>query len=389
LWKHRYRNQGATHEGKTILTLICFAHFVNDLYMMVLPPLLPVLMVVFGLNYFISGLLVSLVLLISFIAGLGAGYIADAGNYRKAVLLSGFLLNSLSILLLYLASDFYHIVLVCIIMGVAQGTYHPQSISFINFLFKRGKGRATGIHGVGGNLGHFAAPMVVTFLVTLMGWGQSLILLLVPPILMTIVLWRMLEEPAVPSTKGFIKSITLPLVLLTLISSLRDMVYRGFASFLPSYFVAEGSTLLSAGMLTASMIASGVVAQPLGGSLSDKIGRKKIFTITLLLLTFSLLGFTMSKGMAKLAFLPLIGFGIFATFPVSLIYASELGEPGATGTSVGFLYGTSQVIASASPILMGYLIDEWGFTASFFSLTIFAGLAFVASNIIPRRGQEQ
>jgi sugar phosphate permease len=54
-----------------------------------------------------------------------------------------------------------------------------------------------------------------------------------------------------------------------------------------------------------------------------------------------------------------------------------------TGASVGFLFGASQVIASAAPVILGYIIDLWGFTASFLLLTVFGGAAFIASLRIP------
>jgi len=43
------------------------------------------------------------------------------------------------------------------------------------------------------------------------------------------------------------------------------------------------------------------------------------------------------------------------------------------------MYGASQLIASTSPLFMGYVIDNWGFTASFYLFIFFAGLAFIAS----------
>jgi FSR family fosmidomycin resistance protein-like MFS transporter len=222
-----------------------------------------------------------------------------------------------------------------------------------------------------------------------MGWKSGVLLLVLPPILVSVILWRTLKEPLIPRTRGFMKGVTLSLVLLTFVSSMRDLIYRGFTSFLPSYFVAEGSSLIQAGMITGLTLVSGVIAQPLGGTLSDKIGRKRTFVITLFLLTISLLGFTIIKGGARLAFLPLIGLGVFTTFPVTLIYASELAGLERTGTSVGFVYSASQLIASFGPLFTGYVIDRLGFTASFYSLVIFSGAAFAASFIIPEARREQ
>ncbi|MEM2123059.1 MAG: MFS transporter [Candidatus Bathyarchaeia archaeon] len=89
------------------------------------------------------------------------GYFADSGNLRKGVLLSGFILYGVSLLILSVSSSLLLLPTACIIMGIAQATYHPQMVSFINFHIRERRGAALGVHGVGGNIGHFAAPLIV------------------------------------------------------------------------------------------------------------------------------------------------------------------------------------------------------------------------------------
>lgn len=365
------------------LALMTAAHFMNDLYMMVLPPLLPALIAAFKLSYSTAGILLSTVLSISFVMSLVTGYFADAGNHRRIVLISGFILYGVSLLILGMSSSLPILLLACIVMGIAQATYHPQAVSFINFFIRERRGTALGIHGVGGSIGHLAAPLIVGYLAMVMGWSGGMPTLVAPAFLMAFILGLALGEPDLRPSRGFMKSITFPLILLTITSSLRDMIYRGFTSFLPSYFVAEGRSLFQAGTLTALMLIPGLIAQPFGGGISDKIGRKKIFNFTLFMLTFSMLGFSLTDGVASIIFLILIGFSVFSTFPVALLYASEMAGSNRTGASVGFLFGASQVIASAAPVILGYIIDLWGFTASFLLLTVFGGAAFIASLRIP------
>ena len=310
---------------------------------------------------------------------LATGYLADAGNRRKLTLVSGFILYGLSLLILKFSSNIPLLFTACVVMGVAQATYHPQAVSFINSFFKERKGFALGIHGIGGSIGHFAAPLIVGYLATTFGWNRSLLILFAPPVLMGFALILILREPDIASSKGLMKSITFPLIILTIAVSLRDMIYRGFISFLPSYFVAKGENLFQAGMLSALMLIPGLIAQPIGGGLSDKIGGKKLFNLTLFMLAASMLGFSLTDGIVSLVFLVLIGFNIFSTFPVALLWASRMVGSNRTGASVGFLFGTSQMIASIAPIILGYIIDIWGFINSFLILTILAGAAFTAS----------
>ncbi|MEM3607348.1 MAG: MFS transporter [Candidatus Bathyarchaeia archaeon] len=381
VWAIKLDDSSAGRGG--FLVLVTAAHFINDLYMMIIPPLLPALMIAFKLSYSIAGILLSIILFVSFVMSLATGYFADAGNRRKSTLASGFILYGVSLLILKVSNDLAFLLMACVVMGVAQATYHPQAVSFINFFIKERRGAALGIHGIGGSIGHFAAPLIVGYLATAMGWNRSLLILFAPPVLMGLILALTLREPAIAPSRGLMKSITFPLIILTITASLRDMIYRGFTSFLPSYFVAKGGTLFQAGMLTALMLVPGLVAQPIGGALSDKIGRKKVFNLTLSMLAASMLGFSFTDGVVSLIFLVLIGFNVFSTFPIALLHASEMVGSNRTGASVGFLFGTSQMIASTAPIILGSIIDIWGFVNAFLVLTIFGGAAFIASLKIP------
>ncbi len=359
------------------------AHFINDLYQMSLPPFLPLLISTFNLSYYSAGSLISISLLMAFIASLIAGHLADIGGRRKQILVTGYTLYGISMVLLGSSFNILSLILAIAILGIAQGMYHPQAFSFINFFIKGGIGRAMGIHGIGGSIGHASAPIIIGFLIVTWGWRNGSFLLIIPAIIMVLILLRFLHNPPQFTSSKSIKNITLPLLLVILLASMRSIVYRGFVSFLPSFFVYEGNTILQAGILTALMLIIGIIAQPLGGSISDKIGRKKVFLLASLLLTISLVGFIFSTGLFRLFFLPLIGLSIFVTFPVTFVWTSELIGMKRTGISLGLMFGTSSVVGSISPIFLGYFIDLWGFIQSFYLLPIFSVIAIIATLIIP------
>lgn len=371
--------------ARALLPLITSAHLANDFYMMILPPLLPLLMPLLKLSYFLAGTLISLMLGASFVASPLVGYLADARRCRRSILSLGFLMYGLGLLLLGLINTTLELALICILLGVAQAAYHPQAVTLISASSRGSKGKALGIHGVGGSLGHFIAPLAVGYLFSVADLRNGLAFLGLLSILIGAALRLALKEPRVFKAGKLAKTFTLNLILLTAVSSLRDVVYRSFTSFLPSFFVAQGRTLLAAGALTSLMLVVGIVAQPLGGWLSDKFGRKVTFNASLAVLTLSLLGFSAFEGAWRLAFLPLIGLGVFFTFPVALIYASELAGGGGAGASVGFMFGTSQLIASTGPALMGWTIDAYGFEASFHLMVGAALAAFVLSLTLPKR----
>ena len=65
-------------------------------------------------------------------------------------------------------------------------------------------------------------------------------------------------------------------------ATLRSWVTFGAMTFLPTYLVLEGYSLLEATTLVSIMMIAGVAGQLSGGALSDRIGRKKVIVFTTL-----------------------------------------------------------------------------------------------------------
>ena len=175
------------------------------------------------------------------------------------------------------------------------------------------------------------------------------------------------------------------LLVLTLNVGLIYMAYIGFLAFLPTYLVENGSSLTQAGLIAATMFFVGVLAQPAGGFIYDKLGGRLLFAVSSLLAGIGLLFFTIESTVPSIIFVILIGAAVQATYPVSLAMGSELAKGENVGVSVGFVFGMSGVMASFAPALTGYAADSIGLQASFQLLVILAALALVASFFLPDR----
>ena len=104
----------------------------------------------------------------------------------------------------------------------------------------------------------------------------------------TISVWRrsliavvVLREPLTRGSPGLLAGVTRPLVLLTVVNGLALAATSGFTTWLPSYYVLHGFNLSNAALLTAAMSAAAFVAQPLGGTISDRIGRRNLIVVAL------------------------------------------------------------------------------------------------------------
>ncbi len=144
------RNISTVPSPKTLLLSgLTTGHMVNDFYSMVLPPLIPALIPVFGLSYFQIGLLSFCFYILSGILQPTIGFWSDKYAVRKKIIIAGFLINGLGVMAIGLAPTYPLVLLASLLCGLGAATFHPQSTNFLSRAFPDTKGRAMGIHGWG------------------------------------------------------------------------------------------------------------------------------------------------------------------------------------------------------------------------------------------------
>ncbi len=370
---------------RALLAGLTSAHMVNDFYTMILPPLLPVLAPAFGLNYVQTGILAFCFYILSGVLQPTVGHLADKYAIRKKIMLGGFAVNVLGCVALGLSPTYPLVLASCLLFGLAATSYHPQSTNFITRAFPTTKGRAMGVHGWGGSIGHFIAPLIVTAAISWVGWRVGVILLVIPGVLTILFLGALLDEPSDTQDAGFGKGITQELIIVSVAFALVNMAMRGFLTFLPTFLVEQGSSLARAGLITSLMLFVGIAAQPLGGHLYDKVGGRAILLVCALGTGVSLFAFTLSSGVMLIVWTAVIGCFVFALFPVSLAMGSEIAKDNRVGISVGVIFGMSGTLSAITPIFSGYVADQFGLNFAFKLLVIFAILAAVLALKCPGR----
>lgn len=377
------RARGGKYHGYVLLAALTTGHMVNDFYGMVLPPLIPALRTAFEMSYFQVGLLSFCFYILSGILQPTIGYLSDKHAIRKKVILAGVLITCAGFVAIGLSSTYLWVLLSSLLCGLGAATFHPQSTNFLTRVFPEAKGRAMGIHGWGGSIGNFLAPLVVAYLVLSFGWRQGVMFLTIPGLLVIALLWKVLNEPGDVKVAGFGKGITRELILVSCTFALLSMVVRGFLTFLPTFLVERGSSLSQAGFITSLMLFVGLVAQPLGGHVYDRVGGRAIFLACAVGTGLTMLAFTLSSGILMILWAVLVGFFGFALFPVSLAMGSEIAKDDRVGVSVGVIFGFSSTLSAFTPILTGYMADLFGLNPAFQCLVVFAALAALMSLAFP------
>ncbi|HUX88616.1 MAG TPA: MFS transporter, partial [Chloroflexota bacterium] len=254
------------------------------------------------------------------------------------------------------------------------------------FFERRIRGFAQGIHGIGNAVGFVLAPIVVGFLLRHLNWHQAALWLSLPAFLGVAIVVVALREPAMRGPQGLLAGITRPLLLLTVVTGLSLASSSTFVNWLPSYFVHHGYSLASAAWLTAPTSAAAFIAQPLGGTISDRLGRRTLLVVALLGTATSLGIFLIAPSIAwAIALSIIIGFWSSLLPPVIMVYSSELAAGERTGMAVGIVWGLGTTISALALPLTGRIIDVTGgrIESAYAALTVVAVLAALLAWRLP------
>ena len=358
-----------TRRSRLTLGVLTGGHLANDFYQILIPFLIPDLSATFKLSYVAAGGIFLASSLVPALSQAVLGYLGDRFSIRKQVLTTGFILYAAGLFVLGDATQFPLVLAAVLIFGMGTATFHPQSTNFISRAFSRAKGRALGIHGVGGAIGTFLTPIISAALLASVSFNAALRWLAVPAIVIALVVWLLLREPV---ASGRVVQIKVPggIWVLSITFGFLFMTYSGILAFLPLFLVEGGSTLVQAGITSTGLLMVGFVAQPLGGLAYDRLGGRKVFVICSILAAIGCL-------ITPLSILPpIIGIAlavaaIFATFPVTLAMASDFtdGEP---GFQIGFVFGVSGVLGAFAPAITGQLADTLSLAQAFQLLAVFS-----------------
>ncbi len=353
-----------------VLFITLFAHFVNDTYSMLTPSLLPLLKKKFSLNYLELGILTSIPFAISAILQSFSGHYGEKKARRKFLLVSGFLILGFGYTIFSQAPTYHLMLLSAVLIGLGLSTYHPQGIAVLTGSFPPDKrGRVLGIHGIGGSLGFLMGPFLGGTILAL--WGlKGFRWIWIPGVIMAFVIWKFLKIEERPVEKSYLSTFSFTLLAVAFLASINTFFSRGITSFMPSYFYAKGEGIFKSNLFTTYMLLPGLIAQPLGGYISDYLGRKRVIAFGYITSSVLLLLFLMYP---VLFLLILMGFFIFLTIPVRYAFVIDVaGEKAATG--VGVMLTFSLMLASLAPTFIGFLIDKFGFENAF-RVIAFIGIA--------------
>jgi MFS family permease len=157
---------------------------------------------------------------------------------------------------------------------------------------------------------------------------------------------------------------------LSLISAIRALTQNGLSTFLPSFFMnlMHISPWLSGVYMTVIQIA-GIIAAPVAGRVSDRLGRKRVVRASLVTTSLGIfLLVLLNVPWLFVAFLGVVGFFLFAVRPVLMAWAMEVAPKELGGAVVGIQFGFQSGFAALAPVIGGWIADTWGLIYTFYFL---------------------
>ncbi|WP_035587639.1 MFS transporter [Hippea jasoniae] len=343
-----------------LLFAVALAHFVNDWYSLLIAPAIPLLKKLYKINYFQAGLLLSLPYFLSAVLQSPIAHFSETYAKRKLTLIGGFLILSLSYFLFFFLNSYYSSLFATVLIGVGLGSYHPQGMGILSSVFKERKGMAIGLNGIGGALGYFFAPISMGYLLAHYG-KQSFLIVSIPGVVIAFILFVLVKIEEEPIRSPFRATLSKQLIMLGIVAIVIPFFSRGITSFLPAYFYSLGNNILNANLKASVMLLAGMVAQPLGGAISDKIGRRQTISISYFMMGVFLMLFILKPS---LVFLFFMGFFMSLSIPVRHAFAAEIGGK-KVNSNIAVVFGMVMIGSSVAPAILGSLIDNFGFKAAF------------------------
>jgi MFS family permease len=385
------RPEGAARERRVVF-MATAAHMLTHAYMMIFPAVLvlvaedPFLKVN---EYFKLGIIGTVCYALFGIGAIPSGILADRYGSQRMLIICVFA-SALASLAAGCSFTPYLFVLSMGLLGLGASAYHPSGLSLISRNVKK-KGRAMGLHGVGGNVGLALGPALSGAVATLWGWRSAFLVFGLFGLALGIMMLKLSVSDERVSSKApqerraeDTQSSTVPLVLLLIYinSCLYGLCYRGSMMYFPKNFAQNIHFALDdvakAGFLVAMVTMAGTLGQLMGGILCDRLKRPETgYLVVFLFSTPLFFAISFLTDWSLFAFRLLFALFFFAWQPIQNMLVAKYTVEGAHGLSYGVNFLLIMGVGSLAASMGGYLTDHIGVSNVFAAMGMLSALSLV------------
>ena len=341
-----------------------FGHFSVDMYSGMWPLILLVLTDPLGMSYGQIGLASMLYSLASSISQPFFGWLGDKRGSRQIAVL-GVAVIAVTVGLMRFVDQYAVLLVLAVIAGLGSAAYHPQGAMLAAQTPPEQRGSAASIFMLGGNTGYAFGPILGTMAFAMVGGflpEMFAVIGLGQAALVFLALAHRQAEPArsSPASAGGTARAALGVIItLGLVIFLRSWVQTSVSTYIPQIYKAQGASNQEASNVLFGILLPLAIGGLIGGTLSDKIGRRNVLIGSTGLIGPALWGMLNTNGAAAYLLGPLLGVAIGASLPVTLVMAQNL-VPRGLGLMSGVVLGFTFIAGAIGVGINGVIADQIG-----------------------------
>jgi MFS family permease len=392
-----------------VIGLISGAHFLSHYLIYLLPPVLPLMKVDFGVSYAALGLIMTIFNLTSALTHVPMGFVVDRFGARR-LLIVGVAVSTLTYVSMGAFAGYTAILILAAIAGVANSVYHPADYAIISAMVSNQRiGRAFSVHTFAGFAGGAVAPMVMAYVSIQWGWRVGLML---TGVLGTVIWLSLLinrhalsdgvtrqaagsaravsavEKPGQTQEKtGVALLLSLPVVMCFLFFTLLSVSQNGLSTFAVAAFVSiQDISLEGAQMALTTFLVGSALGVLVGGQIADRTRRHE-WVAALCFMATAVVIFTVGNMLLSagwvIAAMALGGMTFGAIMPARDMLVRAVTPEGSMGKVFGFVSTGLNIGGAATPVFFGWLLDQGGPRLLFWFGPISMLVAALVAVIIP------
>ncbi len=378
----RSRNRKSVWYGISwTIFILGLASLLNDIGSEMITPILPLFITSLGGGGIIVGLIGGLSDSITSFSKIFSGYYSDKMGKRKPLVVAGYAFSSLAKIFMAFSTSAWHLVILRPVERMGKGIREPPRDAMVAKYRKNLRGKLFGFIRSMDRAGAILGSVLVLWFLSMKMSFKSIFLIAGCVALVSVIALIFIKDV---KTKKFKKGLwsglkDLPkefrtVLIISTIFALADFNYAFYILKAQDYF---STVFIPVALYVLSNIVFATLAWPLG-TLSDRIGRKKVLAAGYFLFILSALSFMFSTGIPGFV----LSFSIYGLSYALLIsnqvaFASDFAPKRELGTAMGTFQTFIAVAALPSSLIAGYLWQYAGHNSTFVFGAFFAFIAML------------
>ena len=355
-----------------VIGLISAGHFLSHFYMLLLPPLFPLLRDVYDVGFTELGFAITIFSAAAVATEAPLGFLVDRVGATK-ILICGIVVHSFAVTAIGLFPVYSALLVIMVFMGVASAVYHPADYSILNArVDPQFMGRAFSIHTATGFLGQAVAPVVMISLMVWVDWQTAMIFCGVSGLFFALLIYlnaghlKVVPRPT-PATNGRkMKTgwgllFSLPVLMALLFYASIAVSGQGISGFsVSSLHLIYSAPISDLAIVLSGYLFAAPVGVLIGGWLADRTSRHEI-NVAICFCTSAAAIITVAAFELDLATISVLfviaGLFVGIVAPSRDMLIRSITPPGDVGKVFGFVSSGFHLGGVFAPVAFGHLLD--------------------------------